>query len=115
MLKDRCGVVGDGRCAWGCVAGKEVGHEDEVTLRGELVGLDLVVGGLDARTSSEEEEESGRGMRVVGGLGDVDLEMSAVSDRTVYMGSPVGRTSTPLSLMISPVEACPEAAPVSMG
>jgi hypothetical protein len=80
LLEDRCGVVGDGGCAWSCVAGEEVGHEDEVALRGELVGLDLVVGGLDARASSEEEEESRRSMRVVGGLGDVDLEVSAVSD-----------------------------------
>lgn len=80
LLEDRCGVVGDGRCAWGCVAGKEVGHDDEVALRGELVGLDLVVGGLDACASGEEEEESGRGMRVVGGLGNVDLEVRVVSD-----------------------------------
>lgn len=74
LLEQRGRVVGDGGGGRRRITSEEVGHEYDEAGRGILVGLDLVVGGMDARSAGEEEEEARGRVRVVGWLGDVDLK-----------------------------------------
>jgi hypothetical protein len=48
-------------------------HDDQETFGGIFVGLDLVVGAVDACAACQEQEELRRRMRVVSRLGDVDV------------------------------------------
>lgn len=59
------------------VAVEEVGHDDDVAFGGELVGLDLVVGALEACAAGEEEDQPGGRVGILGWLGDVDLDNGA--------------------------------------
>jgi len=52
-----------------------VRHGDEVAGRGEAVGLELVVGAVDAGAAGEEEEELAWLGGVGGGLGEVDFDV----------------------------------------
>lgn len=64
-----------GVCVVGCwVVGEYVGYEDEEVGGGEVVGLDLVVGGVDVGVVCEEEEEFVGGVGVVVWFGDIGLK-----------------------------------------
>lgn len=58
-------------CGYG--GGSLVWHHHKEALPRILVGLDLVVGRLDAGAAGEEEQELRGRVRVVAGLRDVDL------------------------------------------
>lgn len=88
------------------VAAKEVGHDDDIALGGEAVGLDLVVDAADAGAAGEEEEELGGGVGVVGGLGYVDLRGSVTGWGLAGVRGGA-QTSTSARVVISPVPDWP--------
>lgn len=55
------------------LAAKEIGHDHQVALGGELVGLDLVVGGQKTRATGQQQQKPGRCVRIVGRFGDIAL------------------------------------------
>lgn len=65
--------LGQGGRVGGRVAAKQVGHHDHEALVGELVGLDLVVAGVQAGAARQEQQELRGGGWIRGGLGDVGL------------------------------------------
>lgn len=96
----------DGRRVGRDVALEQVRHDHHEALAREPVRLDLVVGGLDARTACQEEQQAGRRVRVVGRLGDIGLRRESLSVSMIVTERQfkTGRlTSMPFSFLISPV------------
>ncbi|KAB8346326.1 hypothetical protein FH972_023370 [Carpinus fangiana] len=68
------GGRGGGRRLGRRVAGELVGHDDKEAALGEGVGLQLVVGAVDAGAGGEQQEQLGGGGGVRGGLRDVGFD-----------------------------------------
>lgn len=55
-------------------------HDDQEAFGGILVRLQLVVGAAYAGAASQEQEELGWRVRIVGGLGHVDFDVIVLGD-----------------------------------